>query len=342
MKKMLPALLMFAILIYALPLVGLLTAPKNSTKPATDSTSKNQALSIAPPPFSAPDTQHSESPLLILDEGTNTVLTVPMRDYVLGAVAAEMPMTYPDEALKAQAVAAHSYALAVKAAHNPADAALQGAYFKANPAQRFGFVTQDVMRVMWGEKYEENYNRLSALVNNVISEVLLYDGRTALACYCAINNGSTEDAANVWGGSVPYLVRVDSPLDKTSPDYEVTLSFTPQEIYESLSVDFAGVDLTGQPDTWFTSFDRSDAGYVTQVHFKNTAVSGADFRKSLALRSSDFTIAYADGAFQITTRGYGHGVGLSQYGASVLALAGKNYREILAQYFPGTVLGQPA
>lgn len=229
MKKVLPLVLLFAVLIYILPLAALFfpsgkneesgsgtaPAPSASAPPVTDGT---QAPSAPQPGTSAAD--DAEPPLLILDENTGEVAEVSVRDFVRGAVAAEMPMTYPDEALRAQAVAAHSYALAVKAQADPDNEALKGAYFSANPTQRLGYITDTVMRAMWGEDYEANRTRLYTVVDSVLDEILLYDGQPAMACYHAISGGKTEAAEAVWGAAVPYLVSVDSPLDLTSPDYE--------------------------------------------------------------------------------------------------------------------------
>ena len=328
MKKVIPVVLLFAVLVYCLPFAGLLVRKKGDAPPAVSAVP--QAASSSAP------VQMTEAPLLILDEGTDKVLTVPVRNFVLGAVAAEMPMTYPDEALKAQAVAAHSYALAVKAKADGTDATLRGAYFKANPAQRLGFVTEEVMRSMWGDEYDVNIARLGTLVDSVLSETLTYNGETALACYHAISCGKTEDAANVWGTPVPYLVSVDSQLDLTSPDYLAEMTFTSQEFYESLVMD-SGLALEGDPSAWITGMDMTPAGYVQTIHFGEKTISGSDFRRALSLRSAAFTLDYtADKVFRIVTHGYGHGVGMSQYGASALALAGKTYRDILAQYYPGT------
>ena len=170
MKKVLPLVLLFAVLIYILPLAALFfpsgkneesgsgtaPAPSASAPPVTDGT---QAPSAPQPGTSAADD-------------------------------AEPP--YPDEALRAQAVAAHSYALAVKAQADPDNEALKGAYFSANPTQRLGYITDTVMRAMWGEDYEANRTRLYTVVDSVLDEILLYDGQPAMACYHAISGGKRK------------------------------------------------------------------------------------------------------------------------------------------------------
>ncbi|MEG2931306.1 MAG: stage II sporulation protein D, partial [Ruthenibacterium sp.] len=274
--------------------------------------------------------------------GTNTVDTVPARDFVLGAVAAEMPMSYSDEALKAQAVASHSYALALKVRTNGGDPNLQGAYFTANPAQRLGYLTDDIMRSFWGDAYAANRKRLEAIADSVEDTIIKYDGLPALACYHAISNGVTEDSAAVWGSALPYLVSVDSPYDSTSKDYSATVTFSLAEISDALRTQLA-IEPDGEPQSWFGPLDCTAAGYVQTVHIGTHTASGADFRKALGLRSAAFTIEYTDAqVFSITTHGYGHGVGMSQYGANAMALTGKTYRDILTHYFPGTEFGSAA
>jgi stage II sporulation protein D len=339
MKKHIFTILLFAALVYCLPLLSLL-APGSQTAQSSGTDTPQSAEPLSTAEDTAED---EESPLLILDESRGEVVQVSIRDYVLGAVAAEMPMTYNDEALRAQAVAAHSYALAVKAQADGSDPLLQGAYFKADPSRRVGYITTDVMRVLWGEQFEENYARLCEAVEPVLSEILLYDGAPALACYHAISNGTTQASGTIWGTALPYLSSVNSTLDLTSPEYEQTVTFTVQEMYECLSTGFVGPDLSGDPSTWFGAVQRDEAGYVSTISIGAAVCKGTEVRTALGLRSADFTIAYTDEkVFSVTTRGYGHGVGLSQYGANAMALTGKTYAEILAYYYPGTVLGEAA
>ncbi len=375
MKQIVPIALLFAALIYLLPMTALLwpgpdveaaalsssapasSAPAPLTAPETLSEAQAGASQSVPAAVVSPfaNTQPSadagasqlqaveEPPLRILNERTGEVEEVSVRDFVRGAVAAEMPITYPDEALRAQAVASHSYALAVRAQADPNDASLKGAYFSANPDQRLGYITTPVMRAMWGEAYEANAARLDAIVDSVLGEVLLYDGAPALACYHAISNGATEAAEAVWGGAVPYLVSVDSTLDLTSPDYEQSFTITKQELAQQLTEAFPGLAFAGDAAVWVGETTRTAAGYVDTVTIAGTALRGPAVRKALALRSGDFTIEWTqEHVFQITTRGYGHGVGLSQYGANALALTGKTHAEILAHYYPGAVIGSAA
>ena len=270
---------------------------------------------------------------LIEDQSTGEVQQVPRRDYLIGAVAAEMPLSWPDEALKAQAVAAHSYVLYCR---DHATAA-NGAWLSADPARRQGYLTDAVLHSYWGTRYDANYIRLSALVDSVLTQVLCYEGAPAGTSYFAISNGRTEASENVWGSSLPYLVAVDSSTDLQADHYEVTLTLSSAQVQAALAAQGLTPD-SAAPEQWFSSPTRTASGYVARLSVCGVERSGAFLRRALGLRSTDFTIRYENGQFYITTHGYGHGVGLSQWGAKAFAEQGLSYDAILAHYFPGTTL----
>ena len=156
------------------------------------------------------------------DQSAGKVVQLSRREYVLGAVAAEMPVSWPDEALKAQAVAAHTYALYCRD-----HAILQsGAWLTIDPARRQGCLTEPVLRSYWGTAYEQNYARLSALVDEVLNDLLFYDNAPACTSYFAISNGRTEASENVWGTALPYLIPVDSGTDLSADNYQYTAVFS--------------------------------------------------------------------------------------------------------------------
>lgn len=278
--------------------------------------------------------------LPIYNSASGEVETVSMRDFLIGAAASEMPISYQKEAFKAQIIAAHSYALACRDVQqqNP-DPALAGGWFSADPDAHEGFLRPDGLRALWGDQYEDNYAYLSALADEVGGLVLYWDGAPALATYFALCNGTTESSEAVWGRALPYLVSVDSALDLTSPDCEQTVTLSAQEVSDRLKLAFYELKLEGDPSAWFPEPVRDAAGYVESMQIEGQTLKGTELREALGLRSADFTVAY-DGAgqFTFTTRGYGHGVGLSQYGANAMAITGKGYEEILAHYYPGATL----
>ena len=191
------------------------------------------AASEAAPDSAAvpPSDQDSES-FLLADQSAGAVVSVPRRDYLIGAVAAEMPISWPDEALKAQAIAAHSYALYCRDhAAEPASG-----WLSVDPVRRQGYLTDAVLRSYWGTAYEENYARLSALVDSVLTDVLYYGSAPAGASYFAISNGMTEASENVWGTALPYLVAVDSSTDLNADNYLYTVQFTTEQMQQALSL----------------------------------------------------------------------------------------------------------
>ena len=271
---------------------------------------------------------------LIQDASTGQVLELSRREYLIGAVAAEMPVSWPDEALKAQAVAAHSYALYCRD-HAAPDSI---GWLTADPARRQGCLTDPVLRSYWGTAYETNYARLSALVDEVEHTVLLCDGAPACASYFAISNGRTETSENVWGTALPYLVPVDSSTDTAADNYEYTLNLSAAQLQQLLAERLGIAADLSQQAQWFGTPVLTSSGYVDSLPVCGQTVQGTALRKALGLRSACFTVVCQSGTFSFTTRGYGHGVGMSQWGAKALAEQGADYRAILAHYYPGTEL----
>ena len=260
---------------------------------------------------------------------------MPRREYLIGAVAAEMPITWPDEALKAQAIAAHSYALYCR--DHAADPA--AGWLTADPARRQGYLTDTVLRSYWGTAYEENHARLAALVDAVETQVLYYDNAPAGTSYFAISNGQTEASENVWGSAVPYLVPVDSSTDREADHFTYTVQFSTAQTEELLKGLGLAPDISA-PEGWFGVAALTPSGYVASLPVCGQTITGPALRKALGLRSACFTVQYQNGTFFFTTMGYGHGVGLSQWGAKALAQQGQTAAQILAHYFPGTELRQ--
>lgn len=328
MKKILSICFLFILLTFALPIVGVFIA-QGGTAGGTANGQGTAAL------------QNTANIYHILNKTTGVVDEVTVRDYLIGAVSSEMPASYHDQALTAQIIAAHSYAEYTRLANakNP-PAALNGADFEADPQNRQGYLTEKEMREVWQGAFDENYARVCALVDAVLATTAQYNGAVALTCYHAISAGSTEYSENVWSEPLPYLIQVDSSLDMGASGYLALATMTASEMYASLTRGFAGLDLTSPPQDWFGEIMYSQAGYAMAVRVGGVSVTGADLRNVLSLRSSALSIEYnPDGeVFTITTKGYGHGVGLSQYGANAMALQGASYSEILQHYFPGVTL----
>ncbi len=275
----------------------------------------------------------------VLDIATGEVLTVPVREYVIGAVCAEMPASFEPEALKAQAVAAHTYAQRqAMISRSQENEALQGADFSNDPACYQAYCTEEEIRELYGEHYEEYYSKVADAVDAVLAEVLVYEDEPIIAAFHAMSSGTTESAEHVWGTDVAYLQSVESASDTEAPQYSQSVTYTEDETAQRLEAAHSGLTLGNDAGDWFGKPVVSDAGTVLQVTVGNSIFTGQEIRQIFSLRSAVFEVAYSDGSFTFTTRGYGHGVGMSQYGANAMAKEGADYREILAHYYPGTEL----
>jgi len=281
------------------------------------------------------DTALSSEPYKVLDITTGKVLIVPVREYVIGAVCAEMPANFGAEALKAQAVAAHTYAERQRTlARREPRTELCGADFSNDTSKYQGYLTDAEIRANFGENYDEYYRRISAAADEVLDYVITYGDEPIIAAFHSMSSGRTESAENAWGAPVDYLVPVDSESDTKAPKYEETVRIGREELREKLEASFSGIQLGEDMTKWLTVAEISPSGTVLTARVGDRTVTGNDIRTALGLRSADFDVTYDDEQAVITTRGFGHGVGMSQYGANAMASAGSTWREILAHYYP--------
>ena len=291
----------------------------------------------------APDENEREgisvlSTFRILNETTGKVEEVPAADYVAGAIAAEMPASYEEDALIAQGMAAYTnahYLAALRRADPPEE--LKGADFSADPSKRLGYITEDTMKTMWGDHYKEYHQKVTKAAEKAMQYLITYEGQPIVAAYFAISAGqTTEDAGNVWEGSLPYLIPADSRWDQEAAGYHSTVTIPAAELRKKLTSQSI---LTGQKSAeWLKILARSEAGYVTAVQAGDRVLTGQQLRTLLGLRSTAFTVEYQNELFTFDVLGYGHGVGLSQAGAQYMAQQGKSYKEILLHYYTGTAL----
>ena len=264
----------------------------------------------------------------VYDEALGKERLLSVEAFMAGAAACEMPPDWPDAALQAQMVASRSYAQA------------QSQPMTVNSAQCSGWTEESILKLRWGDDFEAAYARLQALAAQVSGAVLLYDGAPAAACYHAASCGHTEASQNVWLTALPYLQGVDSPWDRTAPDFEVTVEYTAPQLSDAVA-SLTGAVPQGDAAGWLGDTVWDAAGYVQSITIAGQKLTGSEVRGALGLRSACFSMAWDGAVFTVTTRGYGHGVGMSQYGAKAMAEGGSSWREILAYYFPGTQLHEP-
>ena len=205
-------------------------------------------------------------------------------------------------------------------------------------SQYQAFYTENELRKLYGENFEENYHKLEKAVDSVLHEILVYQDEPIIAAFHAMSGGKTESAKNVWGSEVAYLQSVDSSADRNAPQFEQKVSYTPEQVKEMLSASREGLFLGTDTEHWFGEPQCSEAGTVLQIPVGTSIFTGQELRMIFSLRSAVFTVSYEDKNFIFTTHGYGHDVGMSQYGANAMAVQGADYKEILAYYYPETEL----
>ena len=278
----------------------------------------------------------STEPYKVLDMASGEIIEVPVRDYVIGAVCAEMPASFHEEALKAQAVAAHTYAerQRIRETENPT-AELMGADFSNDTSKYQGYFTQAQARQFLGESFDESYAKISAAVDEVLPYILTYGDEPIVAAFHSMSSGKTESAENAWGASAPYLVPVESSYDTEAPGYREEIRLTKDVLRQKLETAFSGIVLGEDFSSWIKTGECSESGTVLTASAGDRSVSGNELRQALSLRSACFEVRFGDEEAVFITKGYGHGVGMSQYGADSMAKNGCTWKEILKHYYPG-------
>ncbi len=254
---------------------------------------------------------------------TNKIEEVPLEEYIVGVLAGEMPVYFELEALKAQAVASRSYVLKrleynKDSEYDVVDSVLNQVYLDNN-----------YLKEAWGKDYVVNINKLRTAVNETIDEYLEYNGEIIDALFFSTSNGYTEDASVVFNLELPYLKSVESKWDaQTSSVFNSQKTMSLQEFYEKLGLQY-------KSKLSFNVLERSDTNRIIKLEINGNMLKATDVYNKLGLRSTDFNLTQVGTNVVIDTKGYGHGVGMSQYGALGMAKEGYNYKQILEYYYSG-------
>lgn len=261
-------------------------------------------------------------------------------EYLVGVVAAEMPAGFPEEALKAQAVAARSYALYKLALYEKSPQEVHhGAQLCADAGHCEAFADLSLQAAaLWPSGAEVYEARIRSAVEQTDGWVLTWKEQPIAAVFCAASAQQTETAEDIWGAALPYLVSVESPGGDQCGKYYGQVTLSQADFAARLKAEYPAAALSGPPEQWFRELRRSAAGSVLSLEVGGQRLSGRELRRLLGLNSANFTVKARGDDLIFETVGYGHGVGLSQYGARYLALAGQSCAEILAHYYPGTLL----
>lgn len=254
---------------------------------------------------------------------TNEIQIVPLEEYIVGVLAGEMPVYFELEALKAQAVASRSYVLKRLEYNKDSE------YDVVDSVLNQVYLDDDYLKEAWGKDYVVNINKLRTAVNQTIDEYLGYDGEIIDALFFSTSNGYTEDASVVFNLELPYLKSVESKWDaQTSSVFNSQKTMSLQEFYEKLGLEY-------KSELSFNVLERSDTNRIIKLEINGNMLNATDVYNKLGLRSTDFNLTQVGTNVVIDTKGYGHGVGMSQYGALGMAKEGYNYMQILEYYYSG-------
>ena len=249
-----------------------------------------------------------------------------LEEYITGVVAGEMPASFELEALKAQCVASRTYTL------RKLNSSKDEEYDVTDTVLNQVYLDESSLKEKWQNNYTLYINKIKTAVNETSMEYLDYNGEIINAMYFSTSNGYTEDSGVIFETSLPYLKSVESSYDEeVASTFNSTTSMSLQEFYEKLNLEY-------NENLNIEILEKSSTNRVLKLKINGVEFSGKDLYTNLKLRSYDFNITKLGTNVEIATKGYGHGVGMSQYGAQGMAKKGYNYQEILSHYYTGTTL----
>lgn len=312
-------LLVLAVLIL-IP-IAILTTPEEEKAVLNSDTVENISLEV-PVDVSEDRKEDQESIQVMLSNNSDKseALAMDLEDYVIGVVAGEMPASFSMEALKAQAVASRTFAMYKMSINND--------YVLSTTINDQVYLTMEAMRNKWGDDFLYYYNRVKDAVLATEGEILTFDGNIASTYYFAISNGYTDDALTVFREDKDYLVSVESPWDKNYRAYSSTYTLSKTSFCSKLGITCDTINIS--------DVVRANNHYVRSITINGTTFTGLEVFNKLSLRSTDFTITVSGDNVSIETLGFGHGVGMSQYGAEGMAADGYTYQDILKYYYLDT------
>lgn len=312
-------LLVLAVLIL-IP-IAILTTPEEEKAVLNSDTVENISLEV-PVDVSEDRKEDQESIQVMLSNNSDKseAFAMDLEDYVIGVVAGEMPASFSMEALKAQAVASRTFAMYKMSINND--------YVLSTTINDQVYLTMEAMRNKWGDDFLYYYNRVKDAVLATEGEILTFDGNIASTYYFAISNGYTDDALTVFREDKDYLVSVESPWDKNYRAYSSTYTLSKTSFCSKLGITCDTINIS--------DVVRANNHYVRSITINGQIFTGIQVFQKLNLKSTDFTITVNGGNVEILTYGFGHGVGMSQYGAQGMASDGYTYKDILQHYYQDT------
>ena len=253
----------------------------------------------------------------------NSIIKVPLEDYIVGVLAGEMPIDFEEEAFKAQAVAARSYVL-IKMKEN-----MNNDYDVVDTVQNQVYLDYVYLKNVWKNNYIKNINKLKKVVKDTKGQYLEYNGEIAQTMYFSTSTGVTENCKEIFGNDVPYLTSVDSKWDNISPLYETSQEYNINEFFQKLNLPYSNV-------LNISYIKRTSTGRNIKLMINNNIYNASDIMQIFNIKSTFFDITKNNNIIKISSKGYGHGVGMSQYGAQAMALKKYKYNQILYHYYKNT------
>ena len=265
-----------------------------------------------------------EVKIRVLQTNKNRIIEVNLEDYVRGVISGEMPITFQLEALKAQALAARTYAL--KRINKSSK------YDVVDTVMNQVYIDDDTLKIKWGNNYETYMNKVKKAIESTKGEYVDYNGSYADTLFFSTSVGNTENSEEIFGTKISYLRSVPSEWDEeVSPVFEEKKIFTREEFCKKLNLENCSkiyINVTNETST----------GRIKKVEINNKKFTGTEVAYSLGIRSNYFNVYIENNKVVVITRGFGHGVGMSQYGAEGMAINGYSYKEIIEHYYSGTTI----
>ena len=262
----------------------------------------------------------SSKTIKVKNEKTGKIKEIPFEEYIKGVVSGEMPANYELEALKAQAVAARSYALYHMNGKE---------YDVTNTTSSQVYLEEKDLKEKWGKDYDKNIKKIENAIKETSGEYLTYKGEKVDAMFFAVSTGKTENSEEVFVSKLPYLRSVSSTWDEKSPAFTDSVTINIKDFYNNLNIPY-------EDNLEIEVLEKTSTGRIKKLKINGYEINGRDLQTKLKLKSNYFEIIKKENNIIINTKGYGHGVGMSQFGANEMAKEGNNYKKILKHYYEGT------
>lgn len=336
MKRVVATAEVLLLVVFLLPVLLLDGPGPAEEEPRADALPAFPSPAVTPQPVQTARPEKDKSTVLRVLREDGAVSEMTMADYLWSVVAAEMPASFEPEALKAQAVTARTYAVwkmrMGDTDHPDADVCTDITCCQA-------YVTPEQAAENWGNEAAVYRQKIAAAVSATDGQQITYGGQPIQAVFFSSAAGRTEDAVAVWGNQIPYLTGVDSPEGEDVPNYRTEVTLSAAEAKRLVLRQYPGADLTGPSSGWFKNRTLTASGRVDTMDVGGITLKGTEIRTLFGLRSACFTVEPGTDTVTFHVTGYGHGVGMSQYGANALAKEGKSCEEILKWYYTGVEIG---